>query len=497
MKSGDALDLFLSVKNQSDTTSRPLIWEDDAPAGSRFRRMQQGVPRTGRSLPGMPLEMDDPDGDELPRAKWGKKGEGSGRWWRPASTVGRVSVGIGALIVCGLLVTAAEFSKTYLQRDGRFRIAGASHIQAVGLTEVTRAQLLPVFGEDIGRNVFFVPLNERRKELEAIPWVQKATVMRLLPDQLRVDIVERKPVAFTRHGQQIGLVDASGVLLDMPAAAMAAHHYSFPVLTGIDAGEKPESRQARMAVYQRMMSDLDSNGKRNSEQLSEIDLTDPEDARVLMPEQGTDILAHFGEDRFLERYQRYKDHIAEWRQQYPQLSAVDLRYEHQVVLDMASGASHTQANPDMQANLGTPSNPVDAATKNATNAKPVSVPVTSAKAKPSAKVAAGNTTHEKASNDKNAHEKNAHENSKTKPGDKTSAHASAKAKLPASKSKSAVSKSAKDRKHTAGKTATQKKVSTPGKSSVSKKPTAPGKPTAQDKSKPKPSAARPTAAEGQ
>jgi len=32
-------------------------------------------------------------------------------------------------------------------------------------------EMLPVFGEDIGRNIFFVPLNERRKQLEAIPWV--------------------------------------------------------------------------------------------------------------------------------------------------------------------------------------------------------------------------------------------------------------------------------------------------------------------------------------
>jgi cell division protein FtsQ len=92
-----------------------------------------------------------------------------------------------------------------------------------------------------------------------------------------------------------------------------------------------------MAVYQRLMSDLDSTGQHFSEQISEIDLTDPEDARVLMPEQGADILAHFGEDRFLERYQRYKAHIGEWRQQYPHLAAVDLRYDQQVVLQMTSG----------------------------------------------------------------------------------------------------------------------------------------------------------------
>src|ERR1700678_113996 len=86
-----------------------------------------------------------------------------------------------------------------------------------------------------------------------------------------------------------------------------------------------------------MMAELDADGKHNSEQISEIDLTDPEDARVLMPEQGADILAHLGEDHFLERYERYQAHIAEWRQQYPHLAAVDLRYDNQVVLQMSSG----------------------------------------------------------------------------------------------------------------------------------------------------------------
>jgi cell division protein FtsQ len=65
-------------------------------------------------------------------------------------------------------------------------------------------------------------------------------------------------------------------------------------------------------------------------------------------------LAHFGEDQFLERYQRYKAHIGEWRQQYPKLAAVDLRYEQQVVLEMASGTNVAQAAADEQnaANTG-------------------------------------------------------------------------------------------------------------------------------------------------
>jgi cell division protein FtsQ len=246
-------------------------------------------------------------------------------------------------MVLGGLTASALIFRASLERDARFRIAGSGNIQATGLAEVSRSEMLPVFGEDIGRNVFFVPLDLRRKQLEAIPWIDRATVMRLLPDQIRIDVVERKPVAFTRQGQQIGLVDPNGVLLSMPASAMAQHHYSFPVVTGIDRGDPAASRKARMAVYLRMMSDLDSTGQHYSEQISEIDLTDPEDARVLMPEQGADILAHFGEDHFLERYQRYKAHIAEWRQQYPHLAAVDLRYDQQVVLQMASGKEASDA----------------------------------------------------------------------------------------------------------------------------------------------------------
>jgi cell division protein FtsQ len=248
-------------------------------------------------------------------------------------------LGVSVLTVFSGAAIGVLYLKSYLSRDGRFRIEGSSNIEATGLTEVSRKQMLPVFGEDIGRNIFFVPLSERRRELEEIPWVEHATVMRVLPDQLRVSLVERKPVAFVRQGNTIGLVDANGVLLSMPAAAMAQHHYSFPVVTGIDPADPIASRKARIAVYLRMLAELDANNQRFSEQISEIDLTDPEDARVLMPEQGDDILAHFGEDKFAERYRRYKENIAQLRKQFPQLKSVDLRYDQDMVLQMKNAAT--------------------------------------------------------------------------------------------------------------------------------------------------------------
>lgn len=319
-----------------------LVWEDDASAESRFRRVQQVSSPSGRSLPGMPPEMQDPEDDAAPRRHRGYEAP-RGPWWRPASTWGRVLLGLVALIVAGGLSTAAYSLDKFLEHDARFRIAGVGNIQASGLSEVSRAEILPVFGEDVGKNIFFVHLNERRRQLEQIPWIEHATVMRLLPDQLRVSVVERTPIAFVRTGQQIELVDADGVLLSMPPSMMMQRHYSFPVVTGIDPHDALASRRVRMAVYQRLMNELDSHGQRLSDQISEIDLTDPEDARVLLPEQGADILAHFGDEQFFTRYQRYKTHIAEWRQQYPSLTSVDLRYEQQVVLQMNPGSGAAPA----------------------------------------------------------------------------------------------------------------------------------------------------------
>ena len=450
------------VINQGRNQSRPLIWEDEAPGESRFRRVQTGVPPNGRALPGMPLEMVDPD-DEDSSSLGGRRGRDrfsapSGPWWRPASTVGRVALGLGVLVVLGGFTTGVLVLKTYLSRDSRFRIAGAGNIDAVGLTQVSRAEMLPVFGEDIGRNVFFVPLNERRKQLEAIPWVERATVMRLLPDQIRVSVVEREPVAFVRQGQQVGLVDKDGVLLTMPAAMMAQHNYSFPVVTGIEADQPLPLRKMRMAVYERLLAELDANGQHLSEQISEIDLTDAQDARVLMPEQGTDILAHFGDDRFLDRYQRYKAHIAEWRAQYPKLAAVDLRYDSQVVLEMTPGTNAVAAAVD---GPGAPAASPDAAAKpspaemavitppDTRVAKPAPAKLAASVSKPAASVKVAAKAPEKPASVKQA--ASAHPKAKTQKGVSVEALAAKQraTRERAARAKAARAKAEKDKKHAA------------------------------------------------
>ncbi len=228
--------------------------------------------------------------------------------------------------------------RSFLLHDERFVIPSSSSIEFEGNAHVTRAQLLSVFGEDVERNIFTVSLAQRRAELESLPWVGHATVMRLLPNRMRVSIVERTPVAFVRQGNRIGLVDANGVLLDMPVETKPNGQYSFPVVTGISADEPLSTRAARMKIYERFTTELDGSGEKISQELSEVDLSNPEDVKALIPDKSTEIQVHFGDVDFLDRYKRFEEHLPEWRTIYPKLSSVDMRYERQVVLEMQAGS---------------------------------------------------------------------------------------------------------------------------------------------------------------
>ncbi len=299
----------------------------------------------------------------------------------PHSIAGRVIAGV--IMLGGLAGFTAVLweARSMLLHDPRLIIPSSSAIQITGNQHLTRPQLLSVFGDDVDRNILTVSLEDRKAELERLPWVEHATVMRLLPNKLRIAIVERTPVAYVRQGSNLSLVDRSGVLLDISPDSPTRTSYNFPIVTGISANDPISTRAARMALFERFLTDLDAGSSRLSDTLSEVDLSSPEDVKALIPSDNTDILVHFGDDDFLARYQRFKQRLPEWKTQYPRLASVDMRYERQVVLEMAPGTRVPGAEPTAPkpaAKTVTPKNakPIPKALKPAPHAaaKPVKLP---------------------------------------------------------------------------------------------------------------------------
>jgi cell division protein FtsQ len=217
----------------------------------------------------------------------------------------------------------------YGEHSWRFRLDSSDDIEMSGLSNVSRSQIMEVMGGDIGRNIFFIPLDQRQKQLDQISWVESASVMRFAPNRIRIQIHERTPVAFARVGSKVMLIDGTGVLMDLSGRKK----YSFPVIVGMSAGEPLSTRSPRMNTYNELIRELDSSGGHYSQDLSEVDLTDPEDVKVLTNDPEGEVLVHLGSSEYLDRFKVYVAHLREWRQQFPKLESVDLRYDRQIIVN--------------------------------------------------------------------------------------------------------------------------------------------------------------------
>ncbi len=247
----------------------------------------------------------------------------------PKKAANRLKWVLLATAVLGVVAGCAAGLYDYGEHSWRFRVQSSDDIEITGNHAVGRGQIMEVMGGDIGRNIFFVPLSQRKTQLEQIPWVESAAVMRFIPNRLKIEIRERTPVAFARIGSRIALIDPTGVMMDLPAKKK----YSFPVIVGMSSGEPLSTRAARMRIYNELVRQLDSSGAHYSQDVSEVDLSDPDDVKVVANDNQGAVLVHLGSSNFLDRYKIYVAHVQEWRQQFEKLDSVDLRYDRQIIVN--------------------------------------------------------------------------------------------------------------------------------------------------------------------
>src|SRR5271166_2693359 len=323
-------------------------------------------------------EMDDArlvdlDVDEESPFLRGQKRVSARRSSLPKKTANRLLWAVvAAAVVCVAGLGAAALYH-YGEHSWRFRVESSDNIEVTGMQNVTKAQIMEVMGADIGRNIFFVPLAQQKAQLEQIPWVESASVMRFVPNRLKVEIQERTPVAFARVGPRMSLIDAGGTLMELSPK----HKYSFPVILGMNPGEPLSTRAPRMKAYSEMVRELDSAGARYSQDLSEVDLSDLEDVKVRVNDPAGDVLVHLGSSDYLRRYKIYVSHAQGWRQQFQRLESVDLRYDKQIIVnpDIEQPAKRTPLTPTMaKAAAAAGVKPVSLLTRVGPNDRPVPKP---------------------------------------------------------------------------------------------------------------------------
>jgi cell division protein FtsQ len=217
------------------------------------------------------------------------------------------------------------FLVRFVEGDVHFRL---HNVELRGGKYVTAEQVSELFYPDHDRSIYLVPLEQRRHEIEQIPWVRSATVMLVLPDRISVAVEERQPVAFLWSHRGIVLIDSEGVILDTPPNSS----WVFPVLRGVSERELVDKRKTRLEPYLKLRAELRGNKDEFPPEISEVDLSDPTDLSLVVTDSAGAVKLHMGDEKFSDRYSTYRSHIAEWRQQFNEIQSIDLRYQDQAVI---------------------------------------------------------------------------------------------------------------------------------------------------------------------
>src|SRR5271155_4145196 len=272
---------------------------------------------------------------EIKRRKFGKKA------WK---TYLRVSF----WCVIALAAAATGYALGhYLLASPEMALIHSDQVQIAGNQYVPRGRVLEIFSADRNRSVLRIPLNERRRQIETIPWVEQATVRRALPNRIEVEITERMPIAFLREDSDLALVDVHGVILDRPLKG----NFHFPVITGMGADMPIEDRELRMQMFAGFSQQVEAARGGAMDQVSEVDLTEAKDLRATISglqvvntsggaaandgwgNTDAPIVVHFGDSDFQSKYLTVLNDIGQWRAAAGRVESVDLRFNGEAVVN--------------------------------------------------------------------------------------------------------------------------------------------------------------------
>jgi len=244
------------------------------------------------------------------------------------------------LSVAGIAgITAVVYGTRFLLYAPTMLLLKPDQIDVTGNHIVAREAVLQQFVHDRDRSVLRIPLDMRRSELEQIPWVESASVQRILPNRIRVELTERTPIAFARNGNELALIDAHGVILDRPQG----EDLQFPIVNGVSEEVSRDQREKRMQVYQEFMKDVDLVRAGSADRVSELDLSNPKDLRVVMtglagPTDSQAVTVHFGSGEFTGKYKMLVDNFSQWQANTGRVQSIDLQYMRQVVVNPDTSA---------------------------------------------------------------------------------------------------------------------------------------------------------------
>ena len=166
-------------------------------------------------------------------------------------------IGLAAAICAGIYFGARVGMRRFFFENPDYRLTMID-MQTDGTLQ--RDQVLKIAGLREGENIFQVNLAHVHRVLQQLPQVDEVEVLRKLPGEIDIRILERKPIAWMTSEKQIAdpfqsniafLIDARGVL--MKEKKLLPEYLGLPLITGctsesLESGKIVESVEAKAAL---------------------------------------------------------------------------------------------------------------------------------------------------------------------------------------------------------------------------------------------------------
>ena len=202
------------------------------------------------------------------------------------------------------------------------------HMVVRGHERMSTGEVLALVEGLRGQNILGVSLEEWQDKLLTSPWVESATIRRVLPSTLEINIRERRPMGIGRLGSTMYLIDHHGVIVDEYGPNYA--DIDLPIIDGLgaspqDGGSIIDTTRAEFAA--RVIGALSARPEM-AKLVSQIDVADLHDAVLIL--DGDPALLRLGDTEFVARLQQYIDLAPALRERLSAIDYVDLRFDERL-----------------------------------------------------------------------------------------------------------------------------------------------------------------------
>lgn len=226
---------------------------------------------------------------------------------------------IGGFVLCGTI--AGGHMPSVVQAVTARTGFAIDEIRVSGNRETSEIDIFDRVGLDGWTSLVGFDVENARQRIEALPWVENASVRKIYPSTLEVKIAEREPFAIWQYGSRLTLIEKDGSEI---APLMGSRFASLPLVIGQGAAAPAAAFLDRIAAY----PDLTARIKgyiRISERRWDLRLANG--ITVKLPEHGEDaaIVGLLELDRSQALLSR-------------DIAAIDLRFADRMVVRLTEGA---------------------------------------------------------------------------------------------------------------------------------------------------------------